>query len=707
MMRTRLIVLALLILTLSNTSLSLGQLTPSYVEGEVFVRFRPTVPAATTRRSVQARGLSFKKEFKWLSHRRGQTYALVSSDTRTTAQLMSDLQNDPGIEDVCPNTRRSIYGPQHPADSLFTNLWGLHNTGQSVEGDPGTIDADLDFPEAWGLTRMTNTEVIIGILDTGIDYNHPDLIANLWINPLENPTNGIDDDGNGYVDDYYGYDFAGDEGPVSHDSDPMDRNPLSGHGTHVSGTAAAAPNNAMGVVGVQYNAKIMTLKVSDNGTNIVDSAAVSAIEYASQMRTSGYNIVVLNASYGGPSFNFAARAAIQEAGLEGIIFCAAAGNDSADNDVTPNYPANYNLANIISVAASDGDDHLASFSNYGDNSVELAAPGTNILSTYPTHILSDANVTTTSSVLDANGFLFAGMTMGITGTVYDCGFGHATSFPIEVSGQIALIERGPTNPPGTALEFTAKTSNAMVAGASAVIIYNHSPGSYGGTLQYPQRWVPAVSLSQEDGQLLLSQGTTTVTVVNQPDQNTAYEYLYGTSMATPHVAGAVALMALNYPNESATQRIARLLNNVDVTAGLLGDVITDGRLNIRKAIDTDGDDLPDWWEMQFTNDLAVMHATTDLDEDSFIDLHEFLAGTDATNDTDLLRFQQITNITAAGDVIQWPSKANRSYMVKRATTSTSEYTVIQAGIEATPTDNVYTDTTASALGTAFYQVQVE
>jgi subtilisin family serine protease len=260
-------------------------------------------------------------------------------------------------------------------DTYAGNLWGLNNTGQTG----GTPDADIDAPEAWGLTRG-DASVVVGIIDSGMDYNHHDLSGNVWTNPGEIAGNGIDDDGNGYRDDVHGWDF------YNNDANPMDDN---GHGTHVAGTIGASGNNGVGVTGVNWNVKMMALKFlgADGGGTL--SGAVSALNYASAMASQyGVNIKLTNNSWGGGGYSSSLFDAIQRSGQAGQLFIAAAGNGGADgigddNDAAASYPSSYNLDNVISVAATDHSDVLGSFSNYGKTSVDLAAPGVSILSTTP------------------------------------------------------------------------------------------------------------------------------------------------------------------------------------------------------------------------------------------------------------------------------------------------------------------------------------
>lgn len=256
-----------------------------------------------------------------------------------------------------------------PNDSRFEELWGLHNTGQTG----GTIDADIDAPEAWDLATGSRS-IVVGVIDTGVDYTHPDLAANMWTNPGEIPGNAIDDDGNGYVDDVHGYDFFNDDG------DPQDDNR---HGTHVAGTIGGGGNNGQGVAGVNWNVQIMALKFLSAVGSGNTADAIEAVNYATMMRQRGVNIRLTSNSWGGNTFSQALQDAIAASGEAGLLFIAAAGNNARNVEAAPKYPAGYPLDNIISVAASDHNDHLAGFSNWGATSVDLAAPGASILSTVP------------------------------------------------------------------------------------------------------------------------------------------------------------------------------------------------------------------------------------------------------------------------------------------------------------------------------------
>ncbi|HUA68706.1 MAG TPA: S8 family serine peptidase [Candidatus Saccharimonadales bacterium] len=687
------IALAILSLTIGVWASS-GQPATQYVPGDVIVTFKPSVNLTGAEQKLASHSLAWKHRFARLSESRGRETGLVHAKDRTTAQLIAELKNDPDVETAEPNYLRWVT-TLTPNDTYFTNQWALQNTGQFVSGTEdvaGTSGDDIHFVPGWALAQQPGTNPpIVAVIDTGVDYRHPDLASNIWINTAENPTNGLDNDGDGYVNDYYGYDFA-DNRP-----DPMD----SGfHGTHVAGIIAAVGNNAMGIIGVDYHAQIMALRASSDGDTLADSAVIQAIDYATMMKGRGTNIVAINESFGGSGYDSAEVAAMQAAGNAGIIFCCAAGNNSSDNDTTPVYPANYRLGNMIVVAATDQNDDLASFSDYGPNTVDLGAPGVNILSLLPISpgippegtVL--ASVQQSSNTFSANELEYSGLTAGITATVYDCGLGNPSDFPAAVSNNIALIERG-------TLFFTNKVINAMAAGARAVIIYNNAAGNFLGTLGNTNNWIPAVSLSQADGLALEVIQPVTATVIHG-----LYQYLDGTSMATPQVSGAVAFAAMNFPSETVTQRIQRVLTNVDVIPNLQGEVRTGGRLDLQRIVDTDGNGLPDWWELEYFGHLTGTDPNADPDHDGMDNLAEWIAGTNPTNAASCLRVS-VMSTNSNGVNVSWPSVAGKTYWLERSTNLLTGFNTISTNIAATAPTNTQTDTAILPDNTRFYRVGVE
>jgi subtilisin family serine protease len=260
-----------------------------------------------------------------------------------------------------------------PNDERFEELYGLHNTGQTG----GTADADIDAPEAWAVVTGSR-DVLVAVIDTGVDYTHPDIADNYWNNPGETgldadgndkTTNGIDDDGNGYIDDFRGWDF------VNSDNDPIDDND---HGTHCAGTIGGHGNEGTGVAGVNWEVSIVGVKFLSAGGSGSLADAVSAIEYSTTL-----GVFLSSNSWGGGGFSETMNAAIEEAEAQGILFIAAAGNLTSDNDVSPHFPSSYEGSNVIAVAATDHDDGMASFSSYGLLSVDVGAPGVDILSSVP------------------------------------------------------------------------------------------------------------------------------------------------------------------------------------------------------------------------------------------------------------------------------------------------------------------------------------
>jgi len=267
-----------------------------------------------------------------------------------------------------------IYRIATPNDPMFSKQWALENDGQNL----GSKDADINASSAWDIEKG-RADKVIGVIDTGIDYTHPDLLENLWRNALEIPGDGIDNDNNGYVDDIHGANIVTGKG------DPMDDNQ---HGTHVAGIIGAKADNSIGTSGVAPNVSIVACKfLGANGFGTV-SNAIKCMQYLAQLKTrveNPINLVATNNSWSGRFPSQAMFDAIKAHDDIGILFVAAAGNSHINNDTESTYPANYQLPNVISVAATDSNDRLASFSNFGKKSVHVAAPGVKILSTVLNH----------------------------------------------------------------------------------------------------------------------------------------------------------------------------------------------------------------------------------------------------------------------------------------------------------------------------------
>jgi subtilisin family serine protease len=352
---------------MTSSSVLAGQfnLDKEHVPGELIVKFKDGKSAAA-KSVLKSLGGTTKTQFKT----RGAQVVKFSNaksnkDLLATAKLLNARSD---VEYVEANNIIRIN--KVPNDIDFSKQYGMHNTGT----DGGTADADIDAVEAWEVSTGSK-DVVVGIIDTGVDYSHPDIAPNYWSNPGEvgldasgkdKTTNGVDDDGNGYVDDFRGWDF------VNKDNDPMDDH---AHGTHCAAVIGARGNDGVGVSGVNWNTSLVGLKFLSGGGSGTLEDAVLAIEYANTLGLS-----MTSNSWGGGGYSQTMVDAIRAANERGILFIAAAGNDSNNNDNSPSYPATYDVPNVISVAASDNKDQMAYFSNSGVRTVHVAAPGVDIYS---------------------------------------------------------------------------------------------------------------------------------------------------------------------------------------------------------------------------------------------------------------------------------------------------------------------------------------
>ena len=256
--------------------------------------------------------------------------------------------------------------PVTPSDPQFSAQWALLNDGSRG----GTKGADISATYAWTVTTGSD-KVVVAVLDSGVDYTHTDLASNIWIRPNNVPA--YEDRELGTIQDFHGFNAVDDS------ADPMDDN---GHGTHCAGIIGAEGGNDIGIAGVNWKVQIMPLKFMNKSGYGTTKAAIEAINYVIDRKKAGVNVRVISASWGSTQKSRALEDVIRKAGEAGILFVAASGNASTNNDRSPHYPSSYNLPNVISVAALDRNDQLATFSNYGVKSVAIAAPGVDILSTW-------------------------------------------------------------------------------------------------------------------------------------------------------------------------------------------------------------------------------------------------------------------------------------------------------------------------------------
>ena len=577
-----------------------------YVPGEVLVKWKEKTSIHSIGQLQSVMGLQATKTFHTIEvqHLKIPPYLHIE-------EALAQLRGNPMVEYAEPNyIIRALVTPDDPQ---FNQLWALDNTGQTG----GTPDADIDAPEAWDI-HTGSSDVAIAVTDTGVAYNHPDLDDgtrnNIWTNDVElNGTPAVDDDGNGYVDDILGWDFVGE------DNDPTDYH---FHGTHVSGTIAAIGNNATGITGVNWLASIMPLRIFGASGYGDTAKAIEAITYAADNGAK-----VINASWGGDGFSQALYDAISYANDTGCLFVAAAGNGGDDgigddNDQDPFYPASYDLPNIISVAATDHNDDLASFSNYGAISVDVGAPGVNIRSAIIFRGMDPTINTLFSEDFDSGLGNWTSWgdndTWGISGDYYTSSPNSLADSPsgnylddmdsyITYNTSFNLVDKFVSMDIQLRSDLEPLTDFLYIGGDLGggngflpVYLLNGDgrfSGSTGGSFnQYTIDLSPLGDLSNAInlGFNLYSNSSNNddgvyiddVVVTTQDWVITAYGYwpFSGTSMAAPHVSGLAGLILARYPSTTLNELKDRILNGVDIVASLNGKVLTNGRINANKSL---------------------------------------------------------------------------------------------------------------------------
>ena len=340
-------------------------------KAEILVRFR----AGVTQNTIESIAQRLNDQVEDQIESVAGLEVIEDEDGKDADSMIAQYRSLPEVEYAELNSEIKLdhedggHRHVHADDEMFSRQWGLFNSGQNG----GTAGADISAMRAWAVTKGSD-QVVVAVLDSGVDYSHPDLANNIWSRPPIIMAYRDDDlTPDGPVDDVHGFNVVEDNG------DPMDDN---GHGTHCAGIIGAEGGNGIGIAGVNWNVKIMPLKFMDAEGTGTTKDAIEAINYVIDRKRAGVNVRVISASWGSTAKSRALEDVIRKAYEEGILFVAAAGNSSSDNDQTPHYPSSYNLGNVISVAAVNRKDELASFSNYGAKSVHIAAPGEEILSTW-------------------------------------------------------------------------------------------------------------------------------------------------------------------------------------------------------------------------------------------------------------------------------------------------------------------------------------
>lgn len=341
---------------------------------EVLVRFRSNVTDDTIRNIAQRLNDQVEDRIESIPG----LDVIEDEDGQDAASVVAQYRALPEVEYAEANIEikldHEVAGRPHvhANDEMFWRQWGLFNNGR----DGGKFGSDISAMTAWALTRGSD-QVVVAVLDSGVDYSHPDLAKNIWSRPpIILPYEDSDLTARSAVDDVHGFNVLEETG------DPMDDN---GHGTHCAGIIGAQGNNGIGIAGVNWNVKIMPLKFTDSDGTGTTKGAIEAINYVINRKRAGVNVRIISASWGSTEKSRALEDVIRKAYEDGILFVAAAGNSSSDNDQTPHYPSSYNVGNVVAVAALNRNDELASFSNYGARSVHVAAPGVEILSTWLNH----------------------------------------------------------------------------------------------------------------------------------------------------------------------------------------------------------------------------------------------------------------------------------------------------------------------------------
>ena len=551
--------------------------------GEILIQFKANVTEPQVGEAFRQGSLKMIKQVQTnvmkMRGNIGLTHASTSMPASAAIQILGKL---PWVEFAEPNW---VYTHQTTTDAALSYI----SDDPSFTGGQlwGMMSDDLTSPavwfgsqaaKAWKDGYIGSNTVYVGIIDEGIQFEHPDLQQNIWTNPYEVAGDGLDNDGNLYIDDMHGWDFVG------NDSSIFD-GPGDDHGTHVTGTIAATGGNGIGVAGVNWNVTCISGKfLGASGGSTID--AIEAIDYFTDLKTRhGLNIAALNNSWGGGGFSQALLDAIVDAAKANILFIAAAGNAGANNDISAYYPARYDTTagagynSVIPVAAIQSDGALATFSNYGNYTVPLAAPGVSVLSTVPymtPTVTLGADILLAGQIANAA----AGTVMGVLADG-----GEALTVPPSPSpwaGKVVLVKRGPTG-----VLLIDKIRNVQNGGGIAAVIYNNVPGGFTGTLgSGNSSTIPVVSISDKDGAYALGLVGLPATVVS-PVAGTpgnGYAYYNGTSMATPHVTGAAALYASTHPSATAPQISDAILSTSVQTSSVLGKTISGGRLDLRTVI---------------------------------------------------------------------------------------------------------------------------
>ena len=569
----------ILLTTTVFTQSAFAKLTGNFVPGEILVKYKSTMSTSAQKNAVEREGVTTIGKI----YKNAPLRVKLTKDHDMENAIL-EFSNDPNVEYAQPNY--IYHATALPNDPRFAQTWGLRNTGQTIvsaggpnspssTNNPGTSGLDMKMEYAWN-TITDCRSVTVAVLDTGINYNHQDLAANMWADGSSN----------------HGYDF------VDNDSDPMD---LDGHGTHVAGTIGAVGNNGLGGTGVCWRASLMGVRVLDTTGSGTTAQITSGLNYAV-----ANGAKVINLSLGGGNVDPAFSAAIDNARNNGAILVIAAGNETNNNDVSPAYPCSYTQSNIICVAALTQTYAKASFSNWGATSVDVGAPGVNIVSAWPgtvanlnTSMTSGWNLATyTGSRWDYTTLnLTDGTALNILAVPHNYSFGSTTKYASNSNSQMwrsfnlagvdaavlnfglvadiqsgadylnIFAQAGTSNPTGTGVKLEGISGST----GSSIEDMTYDLTAYKGSNMSLAFQLTSDASVVGNGAAILDLSLTTLTL-----NNSTYNVISGTSMATPKVAGLTAMIMAYNPNYLMDDVINSIKNGGVNTASLSG-ITTTGK----------------------------------------------------------------------------------------------------------------------------------
>lgn len=564
---------------------------PKFVPGEMIVKFKNEISARSRGSILQSSGYLRAKTLD----RAGGIHQVTLRGGESVDVAVEAMRRNPDVEFAQPNF--IYHALTVPNDPSFGQLWGLRNTGQTIvqsngpegptsEGNPGTANKDMGMEKAWSVTTDCSS-VVVAVVDSGVKHSHEDLSANMWDGGVSFP--------------HHGYDY------IDNDNNPDD---LNGHGTHVAATIGAVGNNSIGTTGVCWNAKIMALRVLDSTGIGSTSAIIQGINFAVS-----HGAKVINLSLGGGSFDSAMSSSISAAKSSGVLFVTASGNsgENVDGGSGMMYPCAYTQDNVLCVAALNQDYTLASYSNYGSTSVDVGAPGTNVLSAWHGSLSTVASDSLTSgwnkTSTTSTGWGYKSLNFGSpvnclvnpsNYNYYSAKYANSTDDRIWKSFNLSDVGNGlflsfdlMHDLENNADFFTVHVKNANTDPIVNGTVLDSFTGSTGG-FNYESSYeiTDLASSATSIGFRLTSNGSVNSFGANVGNfkvrklalNDTTYNVVSGTSMATPHVAGLATMLFSYNPNYTYAEVIDAIKSGGIATTALSGKSVTGKAVNAQGSL---------------------------------------------------------------------------------------------------------------------------